>query len=161
MVPRFEGRVTEILVAGVAGPRLQSVHSIDAVAKRGLEGDRYYLGVGYFSKKNGWGANVTLIESEAIAAINAGHGTAFSGASLRRNIVTAGIKLDTLIGREFQCGESILRGTKEFPPCAHLAYLLGNSAILRYLAYCGGIGAEVLHSGVIAVHDSVRRIAND
>jgi MOSC domain-containing protein YiiM len=161
MVDRIAGRITEILVVGVAGAALQPVDSIEAVANRGLVGDRYYLGVGKFSKEIGWGANVTLIESEAIAAINAGHGTAFSGASLRRNIVTAGVKLDTLIGREFQCGGAILRGTKAYPPCAHLAYLLGNSAILRYLAYCGGIGAEVIQSGGIAVNDEIRRIEND
>jgi MOSC domain-containing protein YiiM len=160
MANRSEGRVIEILVAGVAGAALQSVNSVDAVANRGLEGDRYSLGLGYYSKKPGWGANVTLIESEAIAAINAGHGTAFSAASLRRNLVTAGFKLDALIGREFQCGEAVLHGTKVFPPCAHLAYLLGDREILRYLAYCGGIGAEVLQSGEITVNDAIRRIEN-
>jgi MOSC domain-containing protein YiiM len=160
MANRLEGRVSEILVAAVAAAPMQSVDSIDAVASRGLEGDRYFLGVGHYSGKAGWGANVTLIESEAIAAINAGHGTAFSGASFRRNIVTAEISLDTLIGREFQCGEAILRGTKAFPPCAHVAYLTGNPAILRYLAYCGGIGAEVLQSGTIAVKDVIQRMEN-
>jgi MOSC domain-containing protein YiiM len=158
MANRFEGRVTEILVAGVAGAPMQSTDAIDAIARRGLEGDRYSLGAGFFSGKPGWGANVTLIESEAIAAINAGHGAEFSAASLRRNLVTVGIKLDTLIGRDFRCGEAILRGTKAFPPCAHLAQLLDNPEILRYLAYCGGIGAEVLQAGTIAVNDVIRRV---
>jgi hypothetical protein len=35
-----------------------------------------------------------------------------------------------------------------------------HPAILRYLAYCGGIGAEVLQTGTIAAGDVIRRIEN-
>ena len=74
---------------------------------------------------------------------------------MRRNIVTQNIKLDTLIGHEFRCGEAILRGTKPFPPCAHLAYLLGRKEVLKYFAYCGGIGADVVVDGSISVGDTL------
>ena len=52
-------------------------------------------------------------------------------------------------------GTAVLRGLRVFPPCVHLANLLGDRAILKYLAYCGGIGAEVVDPGTISVNDEV------
>src|SRR5688572_19779931 len=149
------GSVVGLYVAEVAGAAMAATEEVQAVVQRGLIGDRYFLGTGYYSNQAGWGANVTLIESEAVAAINAGHDTHFTAALLRRNIVTAGLRLETLLGREFRCGTALLLGTKVFPPCAHLAYLMGEPAILKYLAYCGGIGAEVIAGGTIRLHDPV------
>ncbi len=137
---------------------LTAVEALRAVAGRGLEGDRYYLNNGFYSNKPGWGANVTLIESEAIAAVNVGHNTEFTFAMLRRNVVTANVQLDSLIGRQFRCGQAILRGVKPFPPCAHLAYLLGQPLVLKYFAYCGGIGAEVIADGEIRLGDAIEII---
>jgi MOSC domain-containing protein YiiM len=77
---------------------------------------------------------------------------------LRRNIVTRGIDVETLIGREFQLGTAILRGLKRYPPCRHLAELCGAPELIKYLAYCGGIGAEVVVSGVIAVGDAIEMV---
>jgi MOSC domain-containing protein YiiM len=153
------GLVTGLYLAKAAGIEMATADTVEAVAERGLVGDRYFLGTGYYSGKIGWGANVTLIEGEAIAAINGGHQTNFTAAMLRRNIVTAQIKLETLIGRDFRCGTAILRGTKPFPPCAHLAYLIGQPAILRYLAYCGGIGADVIADGTISIQDSISLVS--
>jgi len=152
------GIVTGLCVAGVAGAPMAAAETVDAVTSCGLVGDRYFLGTGYYSGKKGWGANVTLIESEAIAAINAGHQTIFTAAMLRRNIVTENIKLETLIGREFRCGNAILRSTKPFPPCAHLAWLIAQPAILKYLAHCGGIGADVLADGTISLQDRISAV---
>ncbi len=153
MSDRLVGIVAGIYIAENAGAGMTATGEVNAVTNRGLIGDRYFLGTGFYSNKAGWGANVTLIESEAVAAINAGHKTNFTAAMLRRNIVTVGLRLESLIGREFQCGSAILRGTKPFPPCAHLAYLIGEPAILKYLAYCGGIGAEVIADGTIKLKD--------
>ena len=132
-----------------------SVDEVSAVAGRGLVGDRYYNKTGFYSNIVGWGAQVTLIQDEAIQAVNVGHSTAFTGSMLRRNIVTRNIKLDLLIGKTFSCGTAILRGTKLFPPCTHLAQLLGKPQVLRYFAYCGGIGAEVIAGGEIKTHDRI------
>ena len=134
---------------------MTAVESAQAVTGRGLVGDRYYLGTGHYSNIAGWGANVTLIQSEAIQAINVGHQSDFTGDMLRRSIVTANVRLDSLIGREFRIGSTILRGTKPFPPCAHLAYLLGRREVLKYFAYCGGIGAEVVSDGIISINDRI------
>jgi hypothetical protein len=67
---------------------MTAVESVQAMAERGLVGDRYFLGTGTYSNMAFWGANVTLIQSEAIQAVNVGHETDYTGAMLRRNIVT-------------------------------------------------------------------------
>ncbi|HEY2839160.1 MAG TPA: MOSC domain-containing protein [Pirellulales bacterium] len=131
------------------------VQSVRAVANRGLVGDRYYLGTGFYSNIPGWGANVTLIQSEALAAINVGYEASFTGAMLRRNIITANLDLETLIGREFRCGDALLRGLRRFPPCTHLAHLLGRPEVLKYFAHCGGIGAAIVSDGEIEVTDRI------
>ena len=136
-----------------------AVDSVSAIPGRGLIGDRYYNGTGFYSNIAGWGAQVTLIQSEAIQAINTGYDTDFTGSMMRRNIVTQNIKLDSLIGQKFRCGQAVLRGTKLFPPCAHLAYLVGRKEVLKYFAYCGGIGAEVVVGGEISVGDMLTIIS--
>jgi len=148
--------IEALYITPAVGNPMVAMDAVNAIAGRGLDGDRYCLGTGYYSDKEGWGANVTLIQSEAIAAINSGHSTDFTGEMLRRNIVTSNVKLDSLIGREFQCGSAVFRGTKPFPPCAHLAYVLGRREVLKYFAHCGGIGAAVVNGGEIRVGDRLK-----
>jgi MOSC domain-containing protein YiiM len=147
--------ITALYITPAKSQPMLDVALVQAVAGRGLVGDRYYLGTGYYSGKPGWGANVSLLAAEAIDAINKGHGQSFTGAMLRRNIVTRGLDVEKLIGREFRLGTALLRGLKRYPPCRHLAELCGAPELIKYLAYCGGIGAEVIESGVIAVGDEV------
>lgn len=147
--------VVEIYIAEEKCLPMISCQSVMAVAEKGLAGDRYYSKTGFYSKTPGWGAQVTLIQEEAIQAVNSGHNAIFTGAMLHRNLVTRGISLDRLIGKTFSCGDAVLRGTKPFPPCAHLAYLIGKHEVLKYFAYCGGIGAEVVVSGEISAQDPI------
>jgi MOSC domain-containing protein YiiM len=157
-MPGIVGTIEGLYIAHAAGAPAVAVSAVQAIPQKGLAGDRYLLGTGYYSNHPGWGANVTLIQSEAIAAINAGHGTNLTADLLRRNIVTSGIHLESLIGRQFRCDEAILRGTKVFPPCLHLANLVGNRDILKYLAHCGGIGADVVTGGTIEVASNIELI---
>jgi hypothetical protein len=142
------------LAAAKAEPMLHQ-EVVEAVAQKGLIGDRYFLGTGYYSHQEGWGANVTLIQSEAIAAINVGHQSDFTAAMLRRNILTAEIDLTRLLDHDFRCGNAVLRGMKPYPPCAHLAFVLGRREVLKYFAYCGGIGAQVITGGRIQIGDRI------
>jgi len=147
--------VKELFITDVRSAPMVAMESVEAIAGRGLLGDRYYLGTGYYSGRKGWGANVSLVQSEAIAAINAGHGQNITGQQLRRNIVTADISLDALVGRTFRCGTAVLRGIKRYPPCSHLARLMGLNEVIRYLANCGGMGAEVINDGIIRIGDDI------
>ncbi|HEX6174263.1 MAG TPA: MOSC domain-containing protein, partial [Candidatus Binatia bacterium] len=58
------GAVVSLHIAPAGAARVISVGEIQALAGKGLEGDRYYLKTGTFSKTPGSGREVTLIEIE-------------------------------------------------------------------------------------------------
>ncbi len=148
-------RVIEILIAPAASSVPQVCQKVSAVAGRGLEGDRYFLGTGTFSPHPQKPAyEVTLIEKENIEAFRLASGLPFTSRHARRNLVTEGVDLNALEGREFKVGEVSLRGLKLCEPCKHLA----NSAfpeVLPGLIHKGGLRAQILSNGTIRVGDPV------
>ncbi len=57
----FHGQLIGIFAGPRKGGDLQSFEQIEAVAGRGLAGDRYFLKEGTFSEKDGPDREVTLI----------------------------------------------------------------------------------------------------
>lgn len=155
---KTSGLIEHLFITEERDLPMMSVQRVEAIAHRGLVGDRYFLGTGFYSNHPAWGANVTLISCEAIDAVNLGHQADFTPAMLRRNIATRGVRLESLLGRKFRCGTALLLGTKPFPPCVHLADLLGRRDVLRNFAYCCGIGAEVLVDGEITVGSKIELV---
>jgi MOSC domain-containing protein YiiM len=145
---RWEGEVHEIYVAPEATGPMRSLRETRAVEGRGLEGDRYFDGVGTFSNKPGTGRQITLIEQEALSAAS-GEARLAPGES-RRNIVTVGVPLNHLVGKRFRVGEAVLVGTRLCEPCAHLAKLTGMD-VMKAFAHRGGLRAEVVEGGAITV----------
>lgn len=135
---------------------MEAVDSAAAVAGRGLEGDRYAARAGTFSANPGSGRDLTLVAVEALAAL-AGDGIELDPLDARRNVVVSGIDLDGLIGRRFRIGEAECRGARRCEPCAHLERLTGPG-VLRGLVHRGGLRADVLASGTIAVGDRIEVI---
>ena len=84
---------------------MESLTHAFVVAGRGLQGDRYYEGLGTYSTHPGTGREVTLIESEAIEALKSDYDVDIEAAQARRNIVTRAVALNHLVGREFTVGE--------------------------------------------------------
>ncbi|MDP9484340.1 MAG: MOSC domain-containing protein [Actinomycetota bacterium] len=119
---------------------------------RGLEGDRYFWGLGTFS--DGTDTELTLVEAEAVEALAREHGLDLEPGEARRNVVTRGVRLNALVGEEFRIGEVRLRGVRLAEPCAHLARLVGREA-LQGLAHRGGLRAEILAGGVLRAGDAV------
>lgn len=161
-VPRAErrpesiGRVESIAIASDAEAAMRSVPAAVAVAGSGLEGDRYAAGRGTFSARGGSGRDVTLIEAEAIEALNAA-GVALGPLDARRNLVVSGLGLDALIGRRFRVGDIECRGARRCEPCAHLERLTVPGA-LRGLVHRGGLRADLLSGGEIRVGDEVEAL---
>src|SRR5207302_7728809 len=117
----------------------------------GLEGDRYFNEVGTFSAKvPGPDREVTLIELEAIEALQRDHGISLQAGDARRNLVTRGMALNHLVGQEFSIGDVRLRGIRLCEPCSHLAKLNAQEN-LHGLVHRGGLRAQILTSGVIRV----------
>jgi MOSC domain-containing protein YiiM len=148
------GRVASIHIAPGATDAMQSVEQVRAVAAKGLEGDRYFLGLGTFWKPKP-DYEVTLIEVEALEALERDYGIPLEPGQARRNIVTHGVALNHLVGREFQIGEATLRGLRLCEPCSHLERLTGMG-LIRGLTHRGGLRAQVLTGGTIKVGDRVQ-----
>ena len=152
------GSVVSLHIAPTGAAVMQTVSSVRAVAERGLKGDRYFTGVGTYSKKPGSGRQVTLIESEAIESLKRECGVELSPGQTRRNVVTRGVALNHLVDREFFLGEVRLRGMRLCEPCAHLERLSARGA-LRGLIHRGGLRAEILTGGRVKIGDAIAAVA--
>lgn len=143
-----------IFTAAGAGATCVAHHRVEAVAGRGLEGDRYATGGGTFSDRPGAGRQLTLIAAEVLEALAVEDGIALSGADARRNIVTRGVDLSGLLGHRFRIGGVECVGVRECPPCQTLQERT-EPGVLRALAGRGGLRADIVTGGPIAVGDPI------
>jgi MOSC domain-containing protein YiiM len=154
----MQGVVVSIHIARHAGSRLVAVPEAQLVAGRGILGDRYHDGAGEFSPATpDPDHELTLIASEEIARFNAESGLRLSPGEFRRNVVTRGVALNDLIGREFALGEVLVRGIRLCEPCAYLARLTGRE-ILDGMVHRAGLRAGIVRSGRLLVGDGVETI---
>lgn len=154
------GTVVSLHITPAAGAPAQSVTEVRARPGKGLEGDRYFKEAGTYSGKPGPrgqppAREVTLIEVEAIEALKRDYGIELDAGASRRNIVTRGVSLNHLVGREFRVGEVSMRGLRLCEPCAHLEELT-QRGVLKALVHRGGLRAQIQTDGVIRVGDPVR-----
>ena len=83
----WEGAVVSIHIAREAGGPMIAIDLALAVAGRGLEGDRYHDGAGFYSDHPGPIREVSLIEEETIEALRRDHNLALAPGVTRRNIL--------------------------------------------------------------------------
>jgi MOSC domain-containing protein YiiM len=146
------GRVEAIHLAPESGAETESVESADALAGDGLRGDRHF---------GGDGADLTLIEAEALEAAAGQDGDGDAKASIdlgdgehRRNVTTRDSALNHLVGERFRVGEVVCEGVELCEPCGHLESLTEEGAVSALL-HRGGLCAEVVESGTIEVGDDL------
>lgn len=128
-----------------------------AVKGKGIEGDRYAKGVGFFSDRTGPQRQVTLFESEVLETIQRDQAVDLTPNECRMNLVTQDVPLSHLVGRKFRVGEAVLRGVKINEPCKHLEDAIGKRLIPSLVHRCG-LHAEVLESGWIRRGDSIEEV---
>ena len=155
-VPGRVGTVEAIALSAEAEGLMIVAQSAEAVAGRGLRGDRYERGAGTFSNPNGRGYDLTLVEAEALEGLVAS-GVDLAPAEARRNLVVRGVTLDDLIGRRFRVGEVECFGQRRCEPCSHLERLT-RPGVLRGLVHRGGLRADVLTGGTIRPGDLVEAL---
>ena len=153
-----DGSVVEIWLAGAAAEPMRRVPLVDAVAGRGLAGDRYALGGGTWAQYPDLEKQVTLVDRDDVAAVAAETGAALTPGDTRRNLVTTGVDLPSLVGRWFLVGEVLLFGVKNCPPCTHLERLTGVR-LVKAMVHRGGINAAVFAGGPIAEGAVVRPVS--
>ncbi len=129
---------------------MREVDGAEAVAGKGLRGDRYGSGSG----KRG----ITLIQAEHLPAIAALTGIdAIEPATLRRNLVVSGIPLIALKGRRFRIGEVLCEGTASCDPCSRMELALGAGGYNAMRGH-GGLCARILEGGTLRIGDAVHWI---
>lgn len=144
------GTVHEIWVAPAAAAPATSLESVLALAGKGLEGDRHVAGTGTFPSGLP-GSALTLIEAEVCASF----APPLQANEHRRNVVTRDVDLNSLVGREFRIGAVRCRGMRLCEPCRVISGYAGRP-VLRALVHRGGLRADILGDGIIAVGDAVQ-----
>jgi len=149
----WTGTVESIHIAPAAKAPMQSVKQVEAIPGVGLDGDRYALKQGTFYKPEP-DFELTLIEAEAIEAIKREYEVTLPAGDARRNVVTRGVALNHLVGREFAVGGVKIRGIRLCEPCSHLQALT-ELPVIKALRHRGGLRAQILTAGTIRVGDVV------
>jgi molybdopterin-guanine dinucleotide biosynthesis protein A len=124
---------------------LHSVTSVECVAGRGLRGDRFW---DYKPDNPG---QITFFAEEVHQALLAAlHPTPCAPAAYRRNVLTRGIDLNPLIGREFTVQGVRFLGMAECKPCYWMDQAVGPGAE-NFLKGRGGLRAKILSDGELHV----------
>lgn len=139
-----------IYISENAGENMQAVDCVHAVKDKGLQGDRYFNGVGYWDPVEG--CQVTLITEHDLKLASRGNQLKMNQGQHRRNLVISGIKTSALKDRQFQIGEAVFQYQKPRPPCGYLNQLEGKG-IAKALSYNSGICIKVIRNGKIRVND--------
>ena len=149
-------RVIAIHVAPQRGAPHVALDAATLVPGRGIEGDHHH------ARPSGIPASeVTLIEAETVAAINENPGLRIEASETRRNIVTQGVDLNSLVGKRFSIGDALLEGIEPCDPCANLGRRLATASVaaadvVRALANRGGLRARVVEGGTLAPGTEIR-----
>jgi MOSC domain-containing protein YiiM len=144
------GRVEGIYISAEHGKLPEPVDTVRALAGRGLEGNRYF-----FDGDAAPGRALTLIAAEAVEALEREHGISIEPRESRRNLVTRGIDVNELVGKQFRVGEVECRGVELCEPCTDLQAMTKQPGIIKGLTHRGGLNADILSDGAISVGDAV------
>jgi MOSC domain-containing protein YiiM len=150
----MKGEIQLIYISPAAGAAMQPVAEARAAPGKGLEGDRYFNQNGYYSNKPGTGRELTLIESEALEYLAQHSGISLTPNQTRRNLVTRGVQLNSLVGKVFSIGEITVKGMRLCDPCSYLEGLT-QAGVLQGLVDRGGLRVDILTAGTIRVGDVV------
>jgi MOSC domain-containing protein YiiM len=146
------GTVEDLVLGHAEGVANDRVQSVRVVAGQGPEGDRHFA-----PHEPGNGDDLTLIEAEAVEGLLADTGIDLTDGRHLRNVVTRGIALNDLVGKPFRVGEVRCVGVEPCHPCRHLERMTENG-VLKGLAGRGGLRADVVTGGEIAVGDEVEEL---
>jgi MOSC domain-containing protein YiiM len=148
------GIVEGIYISPARGEPVIFAKQIHVVPGMGIEGDRYFYPHAQVDPPHKTGRQLTLIEIEAIEAMNRQDGISITPAQARRNVVTRGVRLNDLVGKYFYVGNVRLLGARLCEPCSYLASRT-DSRILQSMTHRGGLRTEIITEGVIEINDMI------
>ena len=141
------GKVLEIGIS--KNNKIVNVNEVEAIKGKGLINERH------FKENNEERCQITLIEIENINHYNKLTGTTIPAINFLRNIVTEGIKLNELVGKEFLIGSVKVKAHDLCRPCKYLQESLQQKNVVKEFLYTGGLRCEILSSGKICVDDQI------
>ena len=153
----MSGKIVKLLISKDPKSTMLSLNQIVLEAGKGIFGDRYYNQEGTFSNKGEIepDRDVTLIEIEKIDALNKEYNLDITAEDLRRNIVVSNCDLNSLVDKEFQIGEVVLKGLRLCEPCKYLSDKLNNEEVLSQMIHKAGLRAQIIKSGSIDLNSQV------
>tara|TARA_B100001013_G_scaffold184266_1_gene111069 strand:- start:273 stop:716 length:444 start_codon:yes stop_codon:yes gene_type:complete len=144
--------VSKICITNKSAEEMQDVNTVEVIASKGIVNDRY------FNENNDQALQITLIESENIDYYNQISETNIPYISFRRNIITKGIQLNDLVGKEILIGNVKIKGHRLCAPCRYLQEMLKQKNLVKKLLNRGGLRCEILTDGIISVNDPIKQI---
>ncbi len=153
----MSGKIAKLLISKDTQSDMLNVNQIVLEVGKGIFGDRYYNQEGTFSNKGEIepDRDVTLIEIEKIDALNKEHDLNITAEDFRRNIVVSNCDLNSLVGKEFQIGEVVLKGLRLCEPCKYLSNKLDNEKVLSQMVHKAGLRAQIIKGGSIDLNSQV------
>jgi MOSC domain-containing protein YiiM len=151
--------VERLFLSPARGEAQRECLQLELQAGQGVVGDRH------FARADWAGQQLTLVEAEEIERFCAHAGRTDDLSLTRRNVVTRGVRLNMLVGRQFRLGNCMLLGIELCEPCRTLGQRLGNetvspSEVVKYWVGRGGLRAQILSSGSLACGDVLTMVEN-
>ena len=116
------------------------------MAGSGIEGDRF------FNFKEDYKGQITFFELEVYDRLCRELGADAPPSVLRRNAITRGVDLNTLIGKKFEIQGVQFEGVAECKPCYWMNTAFAPGAEDSMQGH-GGLRARILTTGVLNVDD--------
>jgi hypothetical protein len=136
-------KVEAIHVRAPDEAEVREVGVVEAVAGKGLDGDRYFFADGARP-----GLALTLIEGDVV------RGARLEPGSTHRQVTVTGTGLNDLVGKKFRVGSVECYGVMLCEPCLHLQEMT-RPGIIKELVHRAGLNADILTDGSISVGDEV------
>lgn len=143
-------RLAAIFISPAAGEPMRSPASVQAIAGKGLAGDRYCLATGHWHPVES--CEVTLISERDLLRSQRRLPVAVDHGQHRRNLVVSGIHTRDLEGRRFRIGGAGFEYLKPRPPCGYINQVTGDN-MAKALGRNSGVCLRVLSGGLIRVGD--------
>ena len=143
------GKVLEIGIVENKSNKIVNVNDVEVIKGKGLVGEKH------FKEGNNRRCQITLIEIENINYYNKITGTTIPAINFLRNIVTEGMRLNVLVGKEFFIGTVKVKAHDLCRPCKNLQESLQQKNTVKELLHTGGLRCEILSSGKIHVNDQI------
>jgi MOSC domain-containing protein YiiM len=120
------------------------VTEIECIAGRGISGDRF------LDYKADYKGQITFFAYEVYDELRSRFGVSPSPGSFRRNVITRGVDLNTLIGQQFEIQGVLFEGSAECTPC-HWMDQAFHPGAHEALKGRGGLRARILTDGLVRV----------